>query len=69
VDEHFVDSYYPTIDATFEKDMKYKGKDYKLKIHDTAGQVSSNHFQDMMDLVGRSRLQSQSLFGTDNSTV
>lgn len=40
VDQHFVESYYPTIENTFTKHVKYKGQDYQLDIIDTAGQVS-----------------------------
>jgi Ras family protein len=36
----FVDSYYPTIEATFTKTIKHKGKEYNCDIIDTAGQVS-----------------------------
>ena len=39
VDSHFVDSYYPTIENTFQKVVKYKGHDFNLDIIDTAGQV------------------------------
>lgn len=39
VDSHFVDSYYPTIENTFQKVVKYKGQDFHLDIIDTAGQV------------------------------
>lgn len=35
----FVDSYYPTIEATFTKIIKHKGKAYNCDIIDTAGQV------------------------------
>jgi GTPase SAR1 family protein len=35
----FVDSYYPTIEATFNKIIKHKGKMYSCDIIDTAGQV------------------------------
>lgn len=35
----FVDSYYPTIEATFSKVIKHKGKVYNCDIIDTAGQV------------------------------
>lgn len=41
VDEHFVDSYYPTIENTFQKLVKHKGQEYQLDIIDTAGQVRS----------------------------
>ncbi|UZJ56412.1 hypothetical protein CBS101457_005732 [Exobasidium rhododendri] len=34
----FVDSYYPTIEATFTKTIKHKGKEYNCDIIDTAGQ-------------------------------
>ncbi|GAA5909696.1 hypothetical protein JCM6882_008467 [Rhodosporidiobolus microsporus] len=48
VDQHFVDSYYPTIENTFSKIVKYKGQEYGLDIIDTAGQdefsiLSSRH--------------------------
>lgn len=43
VDQHFVDSYYPTIENTFTKMVKYKGQDFQLDIIDTAGQVSRRH--------------------------
>lgn len=36
---HFVDAYYPTIESTFAKSVKYKGVDYECHIIDTAGQV------------------------------
>ena len=39
VDSHFVDSYYPTIENTFQKVVKYKGQEFNLDIIDTAGQV------------------------------
>lgn len=39
VDSHFVDSYYPTIENTFQKTVKYKGQEFNLDIIDTAGQV------------------------------
>ena len=39
----FVDSYYPTIEATFTKSIKHKGKAYDCDIIDTAGQVGGAH--------------------------
>ena len=36
---HFVDAYYPTIESTFAKSVKYKGVEYDCHIIDTAGQV------------------------------
>lgn len=39
VDGHFVDSYYPTIENTFSKLIRYKNQDYATEIIDTAGQV------------------------------
>lgn len=39
VDGHFVESYYPTIENTFSKVIRYKGQDYATEIIDTAGQV------------------------------
>jgi hypothetical protein len=41
VDGHFVESYYPTIENTFSKVIKYKGEEYATEIVDTAGQVCS----------------------------
>jgi Ras homolog enriched in brain len=38
VEEHFVDSYYPTIENQFTKPLRFKGVDYRLDIVDTAGQ-------------------------------
>jgi GTPase SAR1 family protein len=40
VDGHFVESYYPTIENTFSKVIKYKGQEFATEIIDTAGQVS-----------------------------
>jgi GTPase SAR1 family protein len=39
VDGHFVDSYYPTIEDTFNKTIRYKNQDFATEIVDTAGQV------------------------------
>jgi GTPase SAR1 family protein len=39
VENRFVDSYYPTIENTFSKTVRYKGQDYLTEIVDTAGQV------------------------------
>lgn len=49
VDNHFVESYYPTIENTFSKEVKIKNQDYALEIVDTAGQdeytiLNSKHF-------------------------
>ncbi|KZZ89903.1 Seryl-tRNA synthetase, class IIa [Moelleriella libera RCEF 2490] len=49
VDGHFVDSYYPTIENTFSKTIRYKGQDFATEIVDTAGQdeysiLNSKHF-------------------------
>nr|AVV27001.1 Rheb [Hemiarma marina] len=35
---HFVDTYSPTIENTFSKQLKYRGVDYSVEILDTAGQ-------------------------------
>jgi Ras homolog enriched in brain len=40
VDGHFVDSYYPTIENTFEKAITYNGERFQTEIVDTAGQVT-----------------------------
>ncbi|RUP06352.1 P-loop containing nucleoside triphosphate hydrolase protein [Jimgerdemannia flammicorona] len=42
-DNHFVDSYYPTIEATFNKVIKYRGQEFATEIIDTAGQVTCRH--------------------------
>ena len=39
VDGHFVESYYPTIENTFSKTIRYKGQDFATEMIDTAGQV------------------------------
>merc|ERR1712225_115833 len=49
VDGHFVESYYPTIENTFSKVIKYKNQEYATEIVDTAGQdeysiLNSKHF-------------------------
>ncbi|RKU43450.1 GTP-binding protein [Coniochaeta pulveracea] len=38
VDNHFVESYYPTIENTFSKQIKIRNQEYDLEIVDTAGQ-------------------------------
>ncbi|QIW98988.1 hypothetical protein AMS68_004506 [Peltaster fructicola] len=49
VEGHFVDSYYPTIENTFSKVIKYRNQEYAVEIIDTAGQdeysiLNSKHF-------------------------
>ncbi|EAQ86543.1 conserved hypothetical protein [Chaetomium globosum CBS 148.51] len=49
VDGHFVESYYPTIENTFSKEIRYKGQEFATEIVDTAGQdeysiLNSKHF-------------------------
>ncbi|KAK2749174.1 GTP-binding protein [Myotisia sp. PD_48] len=49
VEGHFVENYYPTIENTFNRTIKYKGQDYATEIVDTAGQdeysiLNSKHF-------------------------
>ena len=39
VEGHFVDSYYPTIENTFSRLIKFHGQDFATEIVDTAGQV------------------------------
>lgn len=39
VENHFVESYYPTIENTFSRTIKFKGQEYATEIIDTAGQV------------------------------
>ncbi|TFK55469.1 hypothetical protein OE88DRAFT_1731163 [Heliocybe sulcata] len=38
IENQFVEGYYPTIEATFNKSIKYKGVEYDCDIIDTAGQ-------------------------------
>jgi Ras family protein len=38
IENHFVESYYPTIEATFSKGVMHKGVEYDCDIIDTAGQ-------------------------------
>jgi len=38
IENHFVDSYYPTIENTFSKSINHKGVEYDCDIIDTAGQ-------------------------------
>jgi len=49
VDGHFVESYYPTIENTFSKVIKYRNQEFATEIIDTAGQdeysiLNSKHF-------------------------
>ena len=39
VENHFVESYYPTIENNFSKHTKIKNQEYSIEIIDTAGQV------------------------------
>lgn len=39
IENHFVESYYPTIESTFSKSINLKGVEYDCDIIDTAGQV------------------------------
>ncbi|KAI9205829.1 small GTPase superfamily [Polychytrium aggregatum] len=38
VENHFADTYYPTIENTFHKLVRYRNQDYDAEIIDTAGQ-------------------------------
>lgn len=38
VENHFAETYYPTIESMFTKIVKYKGEEYVAEIIDTAGQ-------------------------------
>ena len=40
VKNHFVDSYCPTIENTFNKVIRYRGQEIAAEIIDTAGQVN-----------------------------
>jgi len=45
VEDHFVDSYNPTIENTFHKVIRFRGQDYVTEIVDTAGQDEYSIFQ------------------------
>jgi len=45
VEDHFVDSYNPTIENTFHKVIRFRGEDYVTEIVDTAGQDEYSIFQ------------------------
>jgi len=45
VENHFVESYNPTIENTFHKIIKYKGDEFLTEIVDTAGQDEYSIFQ------------------------
>ncbi|KAF5387821.1 hypothetical protein D9615_000373 [Tricholomella constricta] len=38
IENHFIESYYPTIESTFVKSVPYNGTEYHCEIIDTAGQ-------------------------------
>ena len=38
VEGHFTENYYPTIENSFQKPMRYRSQEYQLEIVDTAGQ-------------------------------
>ncbi|MCJ1472853.1 GTP-binding protein [Lambiella insularis] len=49
VEGHFVESYYPTIENTFARTIRYRGQEFATEIVDTAGQdeysiLNSKHF-------------------------
>jgi len=54
VENQFVDSYEPTIEATFTKIMKVRGQEYQVTLVDTAGQDEYSIFptQYSMDIHG-----------------
>jgi len=45
VEDHFVDTYNPTIENTFQKIIKFRGEDFLTEIVDTAGQDEYSIFQ------------------------
>jgi len=45
VEDHFVETYNPTIENTFHKVIKFKGEDFLTEIVDTAGQDEYSIFQ------------------------
>lgn len=40
-----MDSYYPTIETTFTKPIRYRGQEFIAEITDTAGQVRASPFR------------------------
>eukprot|EP01027_Heterolobosea_sp_BB2_P015426 GEZU01022065.1.p1 GENE.GEZU01022065.1~~GEZU01022065.1.p1 ORF type:complete len:170 (+),score=20.74 GEZU01022065.1:322-831(+) len=50
VENHFADSYNPTIENTFKKTIKYKGDEFTTDIVDTAGQDEFSLFQPQYSL-------------------
>lgn len=56
IENHFVESYYPTIESTFSKSVNYKGTEYDCDIIDTAGQVSSEAFPHGLALIWSSSI-------------
>lgn len=54
VEGHFVDSYEPTIENTFTKNLKLRGQEYQVTLVDTAGQDEYSIFptQYSMDIHG-----------------
>ncbi|RHZ44825.1 hypothetical protein Glove_709g80 [Diversispora epigaea] len=46
VENHFVDSYYPTIENTFNKVIRYRGQEIAAEIIDTAGQDEYSIFNE-----------------------
>jgi Ras homolog enriched in brain len=51
IENHFVESYYPTIEATFQKSVNYNGIEYDCDIIDTAGQVREHYSEIDMSIV------------------
>lgn len=64
VDGHFVESYYPTIENTFSKNIKYKGQEYTTEIIDTAGQVENNFSRLPLSVASREMDIRSNNFGT-----
>jgi Ras homolog enriched in brain len=49
IENHFVESYYPTIENMFSKHVKIKNQEYSVEIIDTAGQVAMTPAAAVMD--------------------
>ena len=67
VDGHFVDSYYPTIENTFSKTIRYKGQDFATEIVDTAGQVRQGILSGC-DMVAHQNRRMNTVFSTQNTS-
>src|SRR5947199_10823597 len=69
VENHFVESYYPTIENTFSSVIKYKGQDFATEIVDTAGQVIISAASTPFTFLTRNRLLIPKLLSQDEYSI